>query len=104
MASTARRSAAAAAAKLPLEGHLVLERQVDHPVGVGGRLGQAVGVVDVAALNDGAGRFQPLRRGLGAGQADHLVAGTEQLGDDGRADPARCAGDEDSHGGTSADP
>jgi hypothetical protein len=40
------------------EGHLVLERQVDHPVGVGGRLGQAVGVVDVAPLNDGAGRFQ----------------------------------------------
>ncbi len=83
------------------EGHLVLEGQVDHPVGVGGRLGQAVGVVDVAPLHGGAGRLQPLRRCLGAGQADHLVAGSEQLGHDGRADPARCAGDEDLHGGTS---
>ena len=70
------------------EGHLVLEGQVDHPVGVGRRLGQAVGVVEVAPLDDGAGRFQPLGRCLGAGQADHLVAGTEQLGHDGRADPA----------------
>ena len=34
------------------EGHLVLERQVDHPIGVGGRLGQAVGVVDVAPLDE----------------------------------------------------
>ena len=85
------------------EGHLVLEGQVDDPVGVGGRLGQAVGVVEVAPLHDGAGRLQPLRRCVGAGQADHLVAGTEELRDDGRADPARCAGDKDSHDGTSSE-
>ena len=80
-------------------GHLVLKRQVDHPVGVGGRLGQAVGVGDVASVNDGASRFQPLRRCFGAGQADHIVPGSEQLGHDCRADPARCAGDKDSHDG-----
>ncbi len=79
----------------------MLERQVNHPVGVGGRLGEAVWVVDVALLNNGSGRFQPLRRGLEAGQANHIVSGTEQLGNDGRADPARCAGDEESHDGTS---
>ena len=85
------------------ESDLVLEGQVDHAVGVGGRLGQAVGVVEVAPLDSGAGGFQLLRRCVGAGQADHLVAGAEQFGDDGRADPTRCAGDEDSHGGTSGE-
>ena len=83
------------------EGDLVLEGQVDHAVGVRRRLGQTVRVVEVASLDDGAGRFQPLRRCLGAGQADHLVAGPQQFGHDGRADPARCAGDKYSHGGTS---
>ena len=81
------------------EGHLVLEGQVDDPVGVGGRLGQALGVVEVAPLDGGAGGFQPLGGRVGAGQADHLVAGAEEFGDDGRADPARCAGDKDSHDG-----
>jgi len=37
----------------------VLERQVDHPVGTGGGLGQAIGVVDVAAPDPGAGCLQP---------------------------------------------
>jgi hypothetical protein len=32
----------------------VLEGEVDHPVGVGRRLGQAVQVVEVALLDDGA--------------------------------------------------
>ena len=86
MASTARRSAAATAWRSCREGDLVLERQVDHAVGVGRRLGQAVRVIDVALLDDGAGRLQPSSRFLGAGQADHLVAGTEQLGHDGRAE------------------
>ena len=83
------------------EGHVVLEREVDHPVGVGRRLGQPVGVVEVAPLHDGAGRFQRLRRRLGAGEADHVVTGSEQLGHNGRTDPAGCARHKDPHGGTS---
>ena len=69
------------------EGHLVLEGQMDHPVRVGRRLGQAFGVVEVSPLNRGAGRFQPLGRSVRARQADHFVTGSQQLGHDGRADP-----------------
>jgi hypothetical protein len=85
--------------KVAAEGHLVLEGQVDDPVRAGGRLGEAVGIVEVSPLDDGAGGFEALRGRLGAGQADHLVAGGDELGDDGRADPARCSRNEDSHGG-----
>ena len=85
--------------EVPTEGHLVLKRQVDDPVGVGGRFGQAVRVVDVAPLNSGADRHQSLHRFVGAGQTDHLVACVQQFGHHGRADPARCAGDKDSHDG-----
>jgi len=74
---------------------------MDHAVGVGGRLGQAVGVVEVPPLHDGSGGFQPAGGSFGAGQADHLVSGVEQLGNHGRADPARRTRDEDSHDGTS---
>ena len=79
------------------KGHLVLERQMDHPVGAVGGLGQPVRVVDVAPLDFGARGLQALRRRLGAGQADHVMAGIEQLGDNGRADPARRTGDKDPH-------
>ena len=99
MASTARRSAAAGGGEVAAPGHLVLERQVDDSVRIGGGLGQAVRVVDIAPLNHGAGRFQSLRRFVGSGQADHLVAFSEQLGHDCGSDPARCAGDKDSHDG-----
>ena len=66
----------------------MLEGQVDHPIGVRGRLGQAVRVVDVAPQDEGARRFQSLCRCLGASQADYLVAGIQQLGNGGGADPA----------------
>ncbi len=74
---------------------------MDHSVRVSRSLRQAVGIVEIAALDDGARGFEPLRRVFGASQADDLVAGFEEFGHDARADPARCAGDEDSHGGTS---
>ncbi len=48
-----------------------------------------------------AGRRERGGGGVGAGEPDDLVAGGEQLGDDGRADPAGGAGDEDTHGRTS---
>ncbi len=81
-----------------LEGHVVLEGQVDHAVRVGRSLGKTVGVVEVPLLDDGTGRLQASCRGLGAGEANHLVAGAEQLGHHRRTDPARRASDEDSHG------
>ena len=40
------------------EGDLVLEGQVDDAVGIGRRLGQAVGIVEVATEHGGAGRFE----------------------------------------------
>ena len=75
MASTARRSAAAAAGEIAAEGHLVLEGQMDHAVRVGSRLGQAVGLVEVAPPHHDARRFQLLRRCAGAREADHFMAG-----------------------------
>lgn len=83
------------------EGQHVRAGQVDHPVGVGGRLGQGLRIIEVALLDHGARGLQLLRRRLGAGQSDHIMASAEQLGDDRRADPARCAGDKDSHCETS---
>ena len=44
---------------------------------------------------------RPFGRAVGAGEAEHLVPGGEQLRYDRRSDPAGCSGDEDTHGGTS---
>ena len=77
---------------------LVLEGEVDHAVGLVGRLGQDVGVVEVAALDRGAGSVEFLGGRIRAGQAHDVVAGLEEFGDDGGADPARRSGDEDLHG------
>ena len=68
------------------------------PSALGRRLAQPVEVVEVAAPDlDPAGR-ELARRGVGAREADDLVAGGEQLGDDGRTDVTGRAGDEDAHG------
>ncbi len=61
------------------------------------RVAQAVGIVEIPPLHRGTGGLQSLCRRLRAGQANHLVTGPEQLGHDRRADPARRAGDKDSH-------
>jgi hypothetical protein len=61
----------------------VLERQMDDPVGVVRRLGQALGVVDVSPVDGYPGPLQLPGRFIGPGQADHLVARSEQLGNDG---------------------
>ena len=79
MASTRPPVGSGGCGEIAPEGHLVLEGQVDHTVRVGRRLGQTVGVVEVTVLNDDAGGLQALRGCLGAGQADHLVAGAERL-------------------------
>jgi hypothetical protein len=71
--------------------------EVDHAVGVGRRGPQAVEVVQVAAAGLGAESGHLGGGRVRAGQADDLVAGLDELGDGGRADPAGCAGDEDAH-------
>nr|WP_233506925.1 hypothetical protein [Jiangella anatolica] len=89
------------AARRRVVGEVVLERQVDDGVGGARACREAVGVVEAAAMDGGAlGR----ERGggvVGAGEADHLVAVSEELVGDGRADPARSSGDEDAHGTSS---
>ena len=45
----------------------------------------------------GARRGERLRPLVRAGQAEHLMAGGDQLLDDGRADPAGGAGDKYTH-------
>ncbi len=73
--------------------------QVDHTVdGRGGRA-DALGVVEGAPDDLDAEVRDPLGGGVGAGEARDLVTGREQLGDDGRSDPAGRPGDEDAHGG-----
>ena len=75
----------------------MLEGEVDDPVGRGGGGAQALEVVEAAAVDLGAGGGDRLGRGVGAGEADDLVAGIDELGDDGGADPAAGAGDEHAH-------
>ena len=75
----------------------MLEGQVDDAVGRRGAGAQAVEVVEAAAVHLGARGGDRLGRGVGAGEADDLVAGIDELGDDGGADPAACAGDEYAH-------
>jgi hypothetical protein len=59
---------------------------------------QRAGVVQVAAQHLGAQVGDRLGGGVRAGQPEDLVACADELGDDGRADPAGSAGDEDAHG------
>ena len=74
--------------KSPREQSLVLEGEVDHAVGLGGGGLQTVEVVEIAAADLGAERGDGLGGGVGAGQADDLVAVVEKLGDDGGGDVA----------------
>jgi hypothetical protein len=75
----------------------VVVAEVDHAVAGRGGGPQAFEVVQIAALDVGAERGDLGRGGVRAGQAEHLVAGGEQFGDDGGRDPAGRPGDEDTH-------
>ncbi len=89
------------ALEVPGEGDVVLEREVDHAVRRGGRVPQAVEVVESAALHLRPGGGEGGGRGIRAGQPDDLMARADELGDDGGADPAGRAGDEYTHEKTS---
>ncbi len=80
-------------------GQLVLEGEMDHAICLGRRGAEAVEVVERAAPDlDASGRQRGGGR-VGPREADDGVAGGKEIGDDGGADVAGGAGDEETHGG-----
>jgi hypothetical protein len=72
--------------------------EVDDAIGRGQGFEQPVEVVEGAAVGLGSEGRQRGGGTVGAGEADHLVAGVEQLANDGRSDETGGTGDEDAHG------
>ena len=73
------------------------EGQVDYTIRCSRAAPQAVQVLQITAMHLGAGggkRFGPRLR---AGKTKHLMAGRDQVLDDGRADEASRAGNENTH-------
>jgi len=85
------------ALEVPREGDVVLEGEVDHAIRSGSCTAQGVEVVDRAALHLCPGGGEDSGRGIRASQPDDLMALADELGDDGVADPAGSAGDENTH-------
>lgn len=84
-----------AATGVDVVGEVVLEGEMDDPVRRRGRRGQAVEVVEAAAVGGDALRREGGGRVVGAGEADDVVAVGEELVGDGRPDLAGGVGDED---------
>jgi hypothetical protein len=64
---------------------------------LGDGAGNRVGVEGVRHGGAGAQVAEEVLPGGGAGEADHLVAARDELGDEDSAEGARGAGDEDLH-------
>ena len=71
------------------------------PSDVGSGTAQGVEVVERAAMHLRPGGGEGSGRGVRAGQPDDLMAGADELGNDGGADPAGRSGDEYAHEKTS---
>jgi hypothetical protein len=71
---------------------------VDDPLGLGRAGAQGVQVGEAASQRLGAGRLDGERGCLGAGEHKDRVTVAEEFGDDGGADQAGAAGDEDVRG------
>jgi hypothetical protein len=83
------------------ERQVVLERQVYDAIrSRSGRL-EPMEVIEVAAPNDGPGGRQRGGGRVGAGEADDLVPGGEEFGDNCGTDVAGGAGDKYAHGESS---
>ena len=76
---------------------VVIEREVDHSVRTGRAVLQAVRVRDRSAIDLGPGGGQGRRLLFRSIDADHLVAGRDQVVDDARADESGRAGDKHAH-------
>ena len=68
---------------------------VNDPIRLGGARPQAVDVFKAAAVNGGASDAKRLRRRIGPRESRDLVAGVQQILNDGGADEACGASDED---------
>ena len=97
IACWARMSARHGAGEVTGAHRVVLVREMDDAVGGRGGLLEARDVVEIPATDLGAGRLERRRRAIRTRQADDLVAGGEQFGDDGGANVSGCTGDEDTH-------
>jgi hypothetical protein len=75
----------------------MLEREVDNTVRSGSCIPQVIEIIERAAIYLCPGGAKGSGRGIGARQPDDLMAGTDELGNDGGADPAGRAGDEYTH-------
>ena len=102
-AAIAALSSVMAAASASGAAVVAAEREADHAVGLRGAGTQDVEVRQPAAQRLGAGVLQRLRGAVRAGQREDGVAVAEQFGDDGGADGAGAAGDEDVHGSPESD-
>ena len=76
----------------------MIERGVDDSIGLLGAGAKAVGVLQIAAMDLRAGGFELSRASVGPRQAEHLVSGREQFGNDARADEAGRTSEEYAHG------
>jgi hypothetical protein len=76
---------------------LVVEREMDDAVGVRGALGEPVEVIEVASVDRRAERGHGRRGRVGSREADDVVSGGDELGDDGRTEMAGRTGDENAH-------
>ncbi len=79
------------------ESDVVLEREVDHAIRRGSCTPQAVEVIKSAAMHLRPGRGKGSGRNIRASEPGDLMARADELGNDGGADPAGRAGDENMH-------
>jgi len=75
---------------------------MDHAVRRGGRVSQAVEIIESAAPDLCSRGGEGIGRGIRASEPDDLMARAEELGNDGGADPAGRSGDEYTHEKTSS--
>ena len=80
---------------------VVDEREMDDAVALVRAFAQGVEFLERPAVHFGTGRRERIGGRVGPRQTDDVMTGVDQFGDDGGADPTRCAGDEDAHEQTS---
>src|SRR5207253_5326116 len=80
---------------------VVDEREMDDAVALVSAFAQGVEFLERPAVHFGTGRRERIGGRVGPRQTDDVMTGVDQFGHDGRADPTRCAGDEDTHEQTS---
>ena len=83
--------------EVPGERDFVFEREVDDAVRDSRRGPQRVEIVEGAAVHRRPGGREGSGGSIRARKTDDLMARADELGDDGGADPAGCAGDEYTH-------